>query len=90
MANSILNVRVNSEVKREAEEIFEELGLTATTAVNLFLRQVIRVGGIPFAVTLDVPNRETADAIEEGRLLARDPNAVGYRNMEDLQAALEV
>ncbi|MBQ3592151.1 MAG: type II toxin-antitoxin system RelB/DinJ family antitoxin [Clostridia bacterium] len=85
-----LNIRTDKEVKLQAEKIFEELGMNMTTAINVFLRQTIRENGIPFSLKLDTPNAVTAAAIEEGRTLARDKNAKGYTNMEDLRAALEV
>jgi DNA-damage-inducible protein J len=43
-----------------------------TTAINMFLRTTIRENGIPFALKLDVPNKKTAAAIEEGRHIAYD------------------
>ena len=85
-----LNIRTDKEVKLQAEKIFEELGMNMTTAINVFLRQTIRENGIPFSLKLDTPNAVTAAAIEEGRTLARDKDAKGYTNMEDLRAALEV
>jgi len=47
-ANANINIRVDSEVKNKAQEIFFDFGLDMTTAVNIFLRQVIRKNGIPF------------------------------------------
>ena len=85
-----LNIRTDKEVKLQAEKIFEELGMNMTTAINVFLRQTIRENGIPFSLKLDTPNAVTAAAIEEGRKLARDKNAKGYSNMDDLRVALEV
>ena len=90
MASTNLNVRTDSEVKEAAERIFEALGLNMTTAVNIFLRQTIRANGIPFELKLDIPNETTAAAIEEGRKLAHDKNAVGYRDIAELRAALDV
>ena len=89
METTNLNIRTDKEIKLAAERIFEELGLNMTTAVNIFLRQTIRENGIPFDLKLDTPNETTAAAIEEGRKLARDKNAKGYTNMNDLKAALE-
>ena len=89
-AQTNLNIRTDANVKAAAEQIFEELGLNMSTAINIFLRQAIRQGGLPFEVKLDVPNETTAAAIAEGRALMRDPNAKGYTNMDDLRAALEV
>ena len=85
-----LNIRTDAEVKTAAEQIFDALGLNLSTAVNIFLRQAIRQGGLPFEVKLDIPNETTAAAIAEGRALMRDKNAKGYTNMDDLRAALEV
>lgn len=49
MANTTnLNVRVDEDLKREAESIFTELGMNLSTAINLFLRSAVRYGGIPF------------------------------------------
>ena len=87
---SNLNIRTDAEVKSTAEQIFEALGMTMSTAVNIFLRQVIRQGGLPFDVKLDIPNETTAAAIAEGRALLHDPNAKSYANINDLRAALEV
>lgn len=52
MANTInVNIRVDEDVKRQTEALLTEMGLNMTTAVNMFLRQVLRTGGIPFEVT---------------------------------------
>lgn len=78
------------EVKDKAEEIFSELGLNMTTAVNIFLRTAIREHGIPFELKLDIPNDITAAAIEEGRKIMSDPNTPRYSSMDALREALEV
>ncbi len=85
-----LNIRTDAEIKAAAEQLFGALGLSMSTAVNIFLRQAIRQGGLPFEVKLDIPNETTAAAIAEGRALLRDKNAKGYTDMDDLRAALEV
>ncbi len=90
MSTTNLNIRTDKEIKNQAEQIFNELGLNMTTAVNMFLRTTIREHGIPFSLKLDVPNEMTAAAIEEGRRISGDPNVKGYTNLEELRAALEV
>jgi DNA-damage-inducible protein J len=48
-----MNIRMDSNVKKQAQELFSQFGLDMTTAVNMFLRQSIRQRGIPFAIQLD-------------------------------------
>lgn len=84
-----LNIRIDKNIKETSERVFEDLGLNMTTAINMFLRQVIRVNGIPFEIKGDVPNKETIAAIEESIKLAKD-NTKGYSSVEDLKKALGV
>ena len=46
-----VNIRIDDALKEQAEAIFDELGMNMTTAFNVFVRQTVREGGIPFAVT---------------------------------------
>lgn len=84
-----LDIRIDDELKERAEDVLDELGYTLTTAVDLFLRAVVRDRRLPFEVQWDHPNATTIAAIEEGRRLARDPSAPSYSTMEELKAALE-
>ena len=87
MATTNLNIRIEKAIKDQAENIFNELGINMTTAVNMFLRTAIREHGIPFELKLDVPNDTT---IEEGRKLMADPLTPKYSSIDELRAALEV
>lgn len=89
MASTNLNIRTDKTVKDQAEAIFNELGLNMTTAVNMFLKTVIRQNGITLDLRLDVPNETTASAIEEGRKLMNDPSAPRYSSMDELKTALK-
>ena len=51
MPEARLSVRVDDDVKRQAEAVFHELGMTISTGVNLYLNQVARQRGIPFPLT---------------------------------------
>ena len=53
MSTTSMNIRMDSEVKKQAQELFSQFNLDMTTAVNMFLRQSIRQQGIPFALQLD-------------------------------------
>ena len=58
MASTNLNVRVDADVKKSAETVLDELGMNMSTAVNIFLRAVIREEGIPFKVSLKKPEED--------------------------------
>ena len=49
-----INIRIDDNLKEQAEILFEELGLNMSTAFNVFIRQSIRQGGIPFEITTQV------------------------------------
>ena len=89
MATTNLNIRIDKDIKDQAEEIFNELGLNMTTAVNMFLRTAIREQGIPFELKLDIPNETTAAAIEEGRKIMSDSSTPRYSSMDDLKEVME-
>ena len=90
MANTNLNIRTDIDVKKKANAIFQELGMSMTTAVNLFLKTAIRENGIPFSLKLEIPNEMTIKAIEEGRKIAGNKEIEGFSNIKDLKKALEV
>jgi len=76
--------KAQPEIKAEAQAIFDEIGLDMSTAIGLFLRQTIRMGGIPFDLKADIPNAETRAAFIEGDMLAADPNVKTYSSVEEL------
>ena len=82
-------IRIDKNVKEQANALFANLGLDMSSAVNMFLRQCILRGGLPFAVELPQYNQETLNAMAEARKISQDPSAAGYSNMTDLINALE-
>lgn len=89
MATAPTQIRIDSETKKQAVSLFDELGLDMSSAVNLFLRQCIMRGGLPFAVELPRYNDSTLSAMEEARRISRDPNVPSYSDMASLKRALE-
>ena len=63
--SSTITVRVDDDVKKEATSIFKEVGMDMSTAINIYLKQVIRSNGIPFIVSTNIPNAVTINAIKE-------------------------
>lgn len=81
MATTNLNLRVDADVKRNAEALYNELGLTLSAAVNIFLRQSIRESGLPFDLRI-APDAETLAALDDARNLR---NLSGpYNSLEEL------
>ena len=77
------SVRMDSDIKKRCESLYGELGMNLTTAINVFLRQSLRVGGFPFDVKLEQPNRETIAAMLEAERIARDPDVKHYSDVEE-------
>ena len=83
------SVRMDSDIKKQCETLYGELGMNLTTAINVFLRQSLRVGGFPFEVRLEQPNKETIAAILEAVRIAKDPSVKGYTDLDELFADLK-
>ena len=89
MATTNISIRMDSELKAQAEALFSELGMNLSTAFNVFVRQSLRDGGIPFEIKMDQPNKETMAAMLEAEHIAADPKAKKYRDLDELFADLE-
>ena len=81
-------VRIDSNIKKEAQDLFANLGLDMSSAINIFLYQCVLRGGLPFGVEMPSYNRETLDAMAEAKRISRDPSVKGYNSIEELKAAL--
>ena len=83
-----LNIRIDKDIKNKADKLLAELGMNMTTAINIFLRMMIRENAIPFELRVSEPNKETALAIEEGRKIAKSKNDKGYSSVKELKESL--
>ena len=79
-----LCIRIDTELKGQAETLFSELGMSLSTAITVFFRQAVRESRIPFEIRWDQPNRETAAAMRYAATKARDPEAKRYEDPEEL------
>lgn len=83
MANvSNVSFCIDSDLKAQADALFSQLGMNMTTAFNIFLRQSVREGCIPFNITINTPNSDTVNAILETECMLNDPNLKTY-SVED-------
>lgn len=91
MANltSAINIQVDSETKKQATAVLSDLGLSMSTAINLFLRQVIKRDGLPFEVVNPKTNPDMIEAIKEMEDMIKNPDKhPRYTNREDLKNSL--
>ena len=84
-----INIRMDADLKAQADALFTELGMNLTTAFNIFVRQSLREGGIPFEIRLEQPNKETVAAMLEAERIAKDPSVKGYTDMDEMFADLK-
>lgn len=89
MSTVNVTVRMDEDLKKQADELFGDLGLSMTAAFTVFVRQAIREQRIPFAITRDIPNTDTLAAIEEVRRMKEDP-ALGktYSDVDSMMKEL--
>lgn len=87
MSKMSISIRLDSEVKEQAQQVFSNLGMDITTAINIFLRQAIQYQGLPFDVRLD-ENRKLLQALtdlNQNRNMSQSFESVSDL-MEDLRA----
>ena len=85
MAGSTTNIsiRMDADLKAQADTLFNELGMNLSTAFNIFVRQSLWEGRIPFGISLNQPNAKTIAAMQEAERIVRDPSTRRYSNVEE-------
>ena len=81
-------IRLDTELRQEAEALFSDLGMSLATAFQIFLKQAIQEQGLPFPVKKRQPNKVTLAAMKEALKIAESPDAKTYSSaaemMEDI------
>ena len=84
-----ISIRMDADLKAQADALFSKLGMNLSTAFNIFVRQSLREGGIPFEVRLEKPNKETIAAMLEAQRIAKDASIKGYNDLDTLFSDLK-
>jgi len=85
-----LNIRIDPDVKRDAESLYNNFGITVSDAVNIFLRQSLKVGGLPFEMRQPRYNAETEAAMKEADdIIAGRVKAKRYSSFGEFTADME-
>ncbi len=89
MPSTNLSIRIDTQLKKEAEEVFADFGMSLTAAFVCFARQTVREQRLPFTPSRLVPNRETIEAMEEVRRLRKDKTGKRYAKFSDLLSEIK-
>ena len=98
MSTTLVNFRLDTELKKKMEILCEELGMNLTTAFTIFAKKMVREQGISSYLNKnqyeyededEEPNEETIAAFEEGERMLLDPNSKTYNSAEELFAELD-
>jgi len=85
-----LNIRIDPKTKQGAEKLFSAFGITISDAVNIFLRQSLMVGGLPFEMKQRRFNAETESAMQEARdIIKGKKKAKRYSSADELFKELD-
>ena len=85
-----LQVRIDGDLKDEADELFNQLGTTTNEAIKIFLKTAVRNKGIPFPISLEAPNAEPQKAIQEAYdIIDEKIQTTTYVSVEDLMKDLK-
>ncbi len=86
MAQTLVNFRIDENTKKELEQVCDELGMNVTTALNIFIKKMIREKRIPFDVSIDPFYSESnIKALEESKRELEKGNVV-KKTLEELEA----
>ncbi len=75
MSQTNVNIRMDADLKREFEAFCEDMGMTMTTAINLFVKKAVREYRIPFEIGAPKPSEEAVRAIAEARKMKQQNSA---------------
>ena len=85
MPTTNINVRVDTELKKSAETLFNDLGLNMSSAITMFLKSAVRYDGIPFEIKRPTPNEETLAALAEYEEMKKSPGTyIRYRSFDEM------
>ena len=90
MKNVTTSIRIDSNTKQAATELLNELGHDLSSAVNIFLKQVVLQGGLPFQVKYPQYKPEVIEAMEEAEKLSRNPNTKKYSSFSEALEHMDI
>lgn len=89
MATVPTQVRIDENLKKQATELFSQLGMDMSSAMNIFLKQCVMRGGLPFEVAVPQYKPEVLEAMEEAKRISKDPNTKRYGSFSEVMEDLD-
>lgn len=87
MSTVNVTLRIDESLKKQADDLFSDLGFTFNSATTVFLRQAVREQKIPFTIKREIPNAETLAAIKEVEDMKKNPS--NYKSYSDVDSMME-
>lgn len=90
MASMLLQVRIDNDLKKQAAELYESLGIDLSTAIRMFLKRSIMVNGVPFSMTLPNTNKESSigmNALQQLSMSAAQ-NGLSEMTLDEINAEI--
>ena len=86
-----INLRIEPEVKKEAELLFNSFGISVTDAINIFIRTSLMEGGFPFQIKQPRYNHETEMAMNEARkIMNGEIKSKSYNSLSEILDEIDV
>lgn len=91
MATSLVQVRIDDNLKNQASEIYEALGIDLSTAVRMFLKRSVMVNGIPFSMIIPKQDTKASKALTALHELSKaaELNGTSEMSLEEINAEIE-
>ena len=87
-----MSIRISDSDKYEADNLFKKLGITTNSAINMFIKQCIRMQSLPFTPTLNTPNQRLLNSLEESETIMKElkeGKRQGYTDTDSLFKELD-
>ena len=87
MATINVTIRMDEELRKKANVLFDDLGLSLNQAINIFVKQAVREQRIPFVISKAIPNKETIEAFNEVEKIKQGDKT--YKRYCDVDSMIE-
>lgn len=88
MATTTVSFRTDADLRKDADRFFETVGMTMSTAINLYLHKIVMEQRIPFEISVPAMSKESIAALQEAEELKRPGVGKVFKNVDELRKDL--